>query len=506
MLNTLPTAIWRPALRRRPDLPVSPMHPMAVRLSIVSSALLLLACQGAAPATSDAQRTTPPASGTVVTAPGAAAQASATLPGSRRNAITEAVTRVAPAVVTVQTETVERVAADPFEMFFGGRSGQRTQAGIGSGFIVQPTGVIVTNAHVVAGATRVSVAMRDGQTYSAKIVGADEQNDVAVLKIEANGLPVAPIGDSRDIAIGEWAIAIGNPFGFLLGNTEPSVTAGVISATGRNLVGQGQSEQGGATVDMIQTDASINPGNSGGPLVNAAGQVIGVNSSIFSPSGGSIGLGFAIPINRAMRVADDLLKHGAVRRPWIGVRIQQPETNTRDALRSGVIVRSVVIGSPASAAGIKPGDQILRSRNRTLRNVFEWESELLDMRVGETVPITVVRDGRQQQVTVTPSDLPEVGARKVEVLRDIQLVTLTPAIRAERGIRSARGAVIVAASERVMDQLGVQVGDVIFQVNRASVGTAEDAARALDALAGRGLIRLFIERRGSLFSTDFYIQ
>lgn len=478
---------------------------MATRLTFVSCALLMAACQGATASASDAQS---PAERRTAVAPTRAEPASVTIPQSRRTAITEAVSRVAPAVVTVQTETVQQVAADPFEMFFGGgRSSSRTQSGIGSGFIVQADGVIVTNAHVVAGASKVVVAMRDGQTYDATIVGIDEMNDLAVLRIRAKDLPIAPIGKSNALAIGEWAIAIGNPYGFLLGNTEPSVTAGVISATGRNLVPQGQNEGGGTYVDMLQTDASINPGNSGGPLVNALGEVIGVNTSIFSPSGGSIGLGFAIPINRAMRVADDLLKHGAVRHPWIGLRIAQPTGNSpRDALSAGVVVRSVVLGSPAARAGIKPGDKILRSRGRKLRNIFDWEGEMLELRVGESAAMVLLRDEREETVSVTPADLPEVGAKKVEVLRDVQLITLTPAIRQERGIRSSRGAVVVSASDRVMDQLGIMTGDVIIGVNRASVGTAEEVARALEQLAGRGVIQLVIERRGAMYSTQFYIQ
>ncbi len=480
---------------------------MALRLTTLSSTLVVLACQGVSASSTDAQR---PATSAPTSAATHAEQAPAALPASRRTAITEAVAKVAPAVVTVQTETVEKVAADPFEMFFGGQqSGKRTSAGIGSGFIVQPDGVIVTNAHVVAGATKISVALRDGTTYDAKLLGIDEMNDLAVLRINAAKLPVAPIGTSSDLAIGEWAIAIGNPYAFLLGNSEPSVTAGVISAIGRNLVPQ-QAQQGdgpGTYVDMLQTDAAINPGNSGGPLVNALGQVVGVNTSIFSPSGGSIGLGFAIPINRAMRVADDLLKHGAVRHPWIGLRIAQPAGNTpREVLRSGVLVRSVVLGSPAARAGIKPGDQILRSRGRTMRNMFDWEGEMLELRVGEAAPMVIKRASGEESVTVTPADLPEVGARKVEVLRDVQLVTITAAIRQERGIRSAQGALIVNASDRVMDQLGVQPGDVIIGVNRISVSSAEDVARAIDSLAGKGMIQLVVERRGSLYSTQFYIQ
>ena len=473
------------------------MTPARLRLALVALSLAaLVGCEGAAPRDGAAQ-----------TVAGASqATPAASLPAQRRTALTEAVARVAPAVVTVQTEVVERVAADPFEYFFGGRTGERTQAGIGSGFIIRPDGVIVTNAHVVAGATRISVAMRDGTTLAARLVGADELNDLAVLRIDGRGLPVAPLGRSTDLAIGEWAIAIGNPYGFLLGNTEPSVTVGVVSATGRNLVGRG--EGNGVYVDMIQTDASINPGNSGGPLINAAGEVVGVNSSIYSPSGGSVGLGFAIPIERARRVVEDLLAHGAVRRPWVGIQLRLPTEpgNARAALTAGVVVRSVIPGSPAAQAGLQEGDVIVRSRDRVLRNPYDWEAELLELRVGERVPLVVRRGDRELALNVTIADLPEVSAPKVQVLKELELVTLTAAIRAERGIRSARGAVIFRVSDRVSAEIGLQAGDVIVQVNRTAVASADEAARAVDYYADRGPIRLFFERGGRVFSTDFSIR
>jgi len=476
---------------------LSPRRPArrALRAIVLAS---LVACD-ATSNTSGAQDTTRP-TGTLPAPP-----ASTTIDASRRTAITQAVARVAPAVVTVQTEILQRVAADPFEAFFGGQSGQRVTPGLGSGFIVRQDGVIVTNAHVVAGATRVSVALRDGTTYPAQIVGVDETNDLAVLKIDKSGLPVAPLGNSDNLLIGEWAIAIGNPYGFLLGNSEPSVTAGVISGTGRNLVGA--SEGGGMYVDMVQTDAAINPGNSGGPLLNALGEVVGVNSSIYSPSGGSIGLGFAIPINRARRVADDLLAHGAVRRPWIGIKLQLPTgDNPRAVINSGVIVASVVPGSPAARGGLRPGDVIVAAGTRTLRSPFDWEAELLDLRVGESVPLKVMRGNSQQTINVTVADMPEVSAEKVQVLREMELVTLTPAIRAERGVRSPRGAVIYRTTDRITNEIGLQSGDVIVQINRTPISSADEAAKAIDYYGGRGPIQLFFERGGRVYSTDFQLR
>lgn len=424
---------------------------------------------------------------------------------SRRTAITQSVAKVSPAVVTVQTETVARVPVDVFEQFFGGRSGQQVQPGLGSGFIIRPEGVIVTNAHVVSGATTISVMLRDGKTYSAKLLGIDETNDLAVIKIEARNLPVVTLGNSEQLLIGEWAIAIGNPFGFVLGNTEPSVTAGVISATGRNLIGR--SEGSGIYVGMIQTDASINPGNSGGPLVNAMGDVVGVNSSIYSPSGGSIGLGFAIPINRARRIVDDLLEHGSVRRPWIGEKLlTSPTDNPRDIVTAGVVIRSVVQGSPAAKSGLLPNDQIVRARGKLLRNVFDWEAERLDMRVGETVPLVVRRSGREVTVNVVVADLPEVSAPRVTVLQELELVSLTPQIRAERGLRSPKGALVVRASDRIQNEIGVLEGDLIIQINRTTIDQAADVSRALDTYGGGAGIRLVFERRGSFYTTDFVMQ
>jgi len=453
-------------------------------------ALLSLACQGASSSSSSAQSSLPQ------TAP-------STLSSSRRTAITDAVARVAPSVVTVQTEVVERVPADVFEQFFGGRSGQRAAAGLGSGFIVRADGAIVTNAHVVAGATRIQVALRDGTTYPARLLGSDETNDLAVLKIDAKNLPVAPLGSSSDLLIGEWAIAIGNPYGFLFANSEPSVTAGVVSGTGRNLAAP--SEGSGVYVDMIQTDASINPGNSGGPLVNAAGEVIGVNSSIFSPSGGSIGIGFAIPINRARRVADDLLAHGVVRRPWIGIQPALSRSTTAGGNGGGVVVASVVPGSPAARAGIRAGDVVTHSRNRVLHNPYDWYAELLELRVGESDSLTIKRGGREMPVSVQVVDLPDVNAPRVTVLRELELITLTPPIRAQYQIQSRQGALVNRVSERVQQQIGIEAGDVIVQINQTPITDAESVNRLLTSSV-RGGVRMYFERGGQIYATEFSLQ
>ncbi|HEX7941384.1 MAG TPA: trypsin-like peptidase domain-containing protein [Gemmatimonadaceae bacterium] len=414
-------------------------------------------------------------------------------------AVTEIADTVGPAVVRIDVRRKLK-----------GRDGRGREVaqevgGSGSGFIFTPDGLILTNSHVVSGASSIGVTLNEGQSLQASLIGDDPDTDLAVVRVAGHRLPAAELGESRTLRVGQLAIAIGNPYGFLLGNSEPSVTTGVISGTGRNLAARAE---GNATyVDMIQTDAAINPGNSGGPLVNAVGEVIGMNSSIYTPSGGSVGLGFAIPINRVKRVTDDLLLHGAIRRPWIGVKLELPDTrNPREALRSGVVIRSVLPGSPAAQAGLRPGDVLVRSGERALHNPFDWEAELLALRVGEQVPLVVRRGDRELPVRVTVADLPEVSAPKVQVLKELEVVTLTPAIRAERGIRSQHGALIYNVSQRVADDIGIETGDVIVQINRASIDDAQDVAKALDAFADRGMIRMFFERGGRIYFTDFMIR
>ena len=231
------------------------------------------------------------------------------------------------------------------------RGAERRSAGFGSGVIVDQGGIIVTNNHVIEGADRIQVTLPNGMDAEAELVGADARADIAVLRIENDELPVAPVGSSDGLLIGEWAIAIGNPLGTYVGDTEPTVTAGVVSALDRNIAPSSGEE--GFYLGMIQTDAAINPGNSGGALVNSEGEVIGINASIISRSGGSEGLGFAIPIDRALRIADDLLRFGEVRRAWIGVEVEPVEADLWGRTR-GVRISRVAPGSPGDLAALEP--------------------------------------------------------------------------------------------------------------------------------------------------------
>jgi S1-C subfamily serine protease len=279
---------------------------------------------------------------------------------SRRTAIVQAAERVGPAVVSISVARRQR--AQPrslFEQFFLPPGYEREVAGLGSGFVVSREGLVVTNEHVVRGADRVVVTLPDGREFDAEILGTDDANDLAVLRLDLQAgeeVPVAPLGSSDQLLVGEWAVAIGNPLGFLLSNHEPAVTAGVVSAVGRNILPSGEDRRT-YYLDMIQTDASINPGNSGGPLVNALGEVIGVNSSILSRGGGSEGLGFAIPINRARRVVMDLVESGSVRRAWLGVEVEAAEPGGIRRVQEVRIAR-VTPGSPAAEAGLRAGSLV----------------------------------------------------------------------------------------------------------------------------------------------------
>jgi serine protease Do len=428
------------------------------------------------------------------------AQQSAAVDTSRRTAIVEAARRVAPAVVNVSVITREEARPETlWESFFMPPGAQQRALGFGSGVLVRQDGIILTNDHVVRNAEQIKVTLPDGRDFEAELVGTDQVADVAVLRIKGQNLPVAPVGTAQGLLIGEWAVAIGNPFANYFADAEPTVTAGVVSAVGRNIVPSSEDE--GFYLGMIQTDASINPGNSGGPLVNANGQVIGINASIFSRSGGSEGTGFAIPIDRALRIADDLIAHGEVRRAWLGVDVEPLEADAWGRTR-GVRVSAVAPSSPADRAAVEPGDRLLTANGKALTTPLDFEAALLDLRAGDSLELTL--QGQPRPVRLRAEALPSVTAERVTVLQDMQLITVTPQVRAERGIMSEEGALIASISDRLASQLGLRTGDVLVQVNRSRVRSAEEAARVFDTLRGQGAVRIYVERNGGYVARDLY--
>ena len=415
----------------------------------------------------------------------------ASIDASRRTAIVEATSRVSAAVVSVRT-TRPTPRPTAYDLWIGQPRG--APQSFGTGFILRADGIVITNQHVVAEAQQVTVTLPDGTDVEGRVLGEDPLTDIAVIKLDRTGLPVVRIGRSRDLMIGEWAIALGNPYSYLLGNSEPTVTAGVISATGRNILPIG--EQAGSYLDMIQTDAAINPGNSGGPLVNGLGEVIGVNSSIFSNSGGSVGLGFAIPIERAVRVADEIVRNGTVRRAWVGLTVRVGGVTGEWKQSGGVTVGDVAPGGPAARAGLQAGDVLVRANGRTLRNYLDWDAVLLDLHVGDSVLVTALSRGRTTNVRIMSGDLPTVVAEKVRVLSDLDLVTVTPAIRAERGIQSGAGALIYRIPADMGQRTGLAAGDVIIGINGQALRSAEDVADAIRAMRSGQQFYLNIERGG----------
>ncbi len=408
---------------------------------------------------------------------------------SRRNAIMEAAARVSPSVVSIhvlRTQTVQ--PRTPWESFFLPWGAQRRATGLGSGLIVDESGLVITNAHVVQGADRILVTLPDGRDLEAHLIGEDGVTDLAVLQVEGNGLPVAPLGSSRDLAIGEWAVAIGNPFGNLISNSEPTVTVGVISAVGRHIVPDGQERS--FLLGMIQTDASVNPGNSGGPLVNAAGDVVGINTFIFTRGGGAEGLSFAIPIDRALRIAEDLIRHGEVRRAWVGVDVAPVEADEFGRTR-GVRVSQVAPQSPADESGIRPGDRLLSANGQRLVTPLDFEALLLDLAEGDALELQV--EGRAEPLRVVAQTLPSLVAERVGVGEELELITVTPEVRAERGLRSEAGALVVRIAPQLQRDLGLQAGDVLLQINNQPLTSASEAARVLQNLPP-GPVRIYFER------------
>lgn len=336
---------------------------------------------------------------------------------SRQNAITRAVAKASPAIVGINVTEVRQFrvrdpfADDPFFQEFFGRRAPRTYQreihGLGSGFIISPDGYIVTNDHVAGTATKVVVTMTDGKQFDAKVIGSDPITDVALLKIDGKNLPYLELGSSDDVIVGEWVIALGNPFGLFDINSKPTVTVGVVSNTGVNLAPQENRVYRG----MIQTDAAISSGNSGGPLVNSLGQVIAMNTIIYSTSqssqgSGSIGIGFAVPVNRVKAIVADLRTGNGINRDfWTGMGVRQLDANIARYLKiditEGVVVAELAPNSPAARAGLEIGDVIVAIKGERVRSEEDAIALIADSRVGENVKLSVVRDTKRIEKTMT---------------------------------------------------------------------------------------------------------
>jgi len=377
----------------------------------------------------------------------------------------------------------------PFGPFFRGQPFQGRPApvrGEGSGFIIKSDGVIMTNAHVVNGATEVVVRMTDRREYTAKVIGVDTRSDIAIIKIEAKDLPVVKVGDSRGLKVGEWVLAIGAPFGF-----ENSATAGIVSAKGRTL--------DSGYVPFIQTDVPINPGNSGGPLFNMKGEVVGVNSQIYSRSGGYQGVSFSIPIDVAMQVSGQLQTSGHVTRGKIGVTIQRVTQGLSDSFGlpqpEGALVSSVEKGGPAEKAGVEPGDVILKLNGQPLNNSEELPVLVAGMTPGSSVNLEIWRNHGAKNLTVTLGALEDKRTAANGAPRE-QGGKLGLAVRPlspeEQRQSNTKGGLVVERATGPAAEAGIQPGDVVLAANGATVNNADDLKSAVEK--SKGHIALLIQR------------
>jgi serine protease Do len=412
--------------------------------------------------------------------------------------------QVGPAVVNIQVEkTAGETGMRPqfrgnpfgderFKEFFGGQQQpERKQGGLGTGFIIDKTGLIITNNHVVEDADTIKVKLKDEREFDAKVVGRDPQTDLALIKVDAKGeLPVARLGRSAELKVGEWVLAVGSPFGL-----EQTVTAGIVSAKGR-AIGSGPYD------DFIQTDASINPGNSGGPLVNLNGEVVGINTAIIAQGQG---IGFAIPIDMATKIVAQLKDNGEVTRGWLGVNIQDLKGELADYYGAkggeGVLVTEVVPGNPAEKAGIQAKDIITAVDGEKVRTSRELTAKAATLPVGETTKITVVRDGKERTVDVKvakrPVTVADAGKPPVEKEGEygLQVTDLTPEMARRLKTNREAGVVVVGVRpDSKAAKAGLQQGDLILEVDRQNVSSTGELKQLLARHTGGDGIALLVQR------------
>lgn len=431
-------------------------------------------------------------------------------------AFSEIVKAVSPSVVNISsTKTIKRQPT-PFDDFFDffypfpdGRGKKWKEQSLGSGVIVSSDGYIVTNNHVVEQADEIKVTMIDKKTYRAKIIGADPKTDIAIIKIDAKGLPELRAGNSDNLQVGEFVLAIGNPFGLT-----HTVTMGIISAVGRADVGIADYE------NFIQTDAAINPGNSGGPLVNIKGEFIGINTAIFSKTGGYQGIGFAVPSNMVLLVKEQLIKEGKVTRGWLGVTIQDisPEIAAKFGLNTaeGALVSDVAKGGPASKAGIMRGDIILEVDGKRISDVANLRNIIAQSKIGSHVQIKIFRPSQTggKEIVLT-AVIMELQAENVEAipgslqppslgdnaLTGITVMEMNPAIAKQLGLdRDEKGVVVVKIEQGTSaEEAGIKKGDLIQEIDRNRVNNLDDFNKLVSRIKPDDTVLLFINRSGRRF-------
>lgn len=426
------------------------------------------------------------------------------------NPIADIVEKTSPAVVNIDTKTMVRqplspFANDPFlREFLGDQLEKFTRLvpmkGKGSGFIVSKDGYILTNNHVVAGADEITVSMSDGKTYPAKVVGTDPSYDLAVIKIEGKNLPVLPLGDSDKVQVGEWVIAIGNPFGF-----ESTVTVGVVSAKNRSIRARDFSFDG-----FLQTDAAINPGNSGGPLLNLKGEVIGINTAIIPYAQG---IGFAVPVNMAKQVLDDLVKYGRVKRGYLGVYVQPLTKEFADVYgiqsENGAVVADVVPGSPAEKAGLMRGDVIVEVDGKKVEDDLDLTMKIRSHLAGDKVNLKILRrGGLERKISVVLGNIPgSEGGRESfsESLKKIgvRVEPLSDAVRKQKDLPPSVTGVMISevTPGSLADGVGLRSGDIIVEVNGNKVEDVDSFVRSLPKTEGP--VVLAVWRDGRVFYVSF---